>query len=74
MVVVVGTSTEPPVTIPVPTPIVAGGVQLQVPEPGVHVRVTVLPSQRPPAGIPAIAVGTVFTVSIEDVVQPVPKE
>jgi hypothetical protein len=71
-----GTATDPPVTIPVPIPIVAVVVGLlnHVPVPGVLPSVTVAPSQIPPAGIPVIAVGVWFTVSTAVVVQPVPNE
>lgn len=67
-------ATVPAVTLPVPMPIVATvvAVLLQVPLPGLLVSVVVLPLHM--ASVPAIGVGSAFTVSTCVAVQPVPKE
>lgn len=71
-VAVEGTVTVPPVTTPVPRPIVAGPLMLQEPPPVALVSVMVLPLHTL-AG-PPMAAGNAVTVTMAVVVQPVPRE
>jgi len=64
--------TLPPVTTPVPMPIVAGPLMLHVPVPGLLLSVVVLPSQT--VSVPLTGDGKAVTVTTAVVVQPVPSE
>lgn len=62
--------------MPEPIPIVPteSMLLLQVPPPGVLLRVVVLPSHTLSPGAPVIGVGSGFTVNIAVAVHPVPTE
>jgi len=63
-----------PVTVPVPTPMVATATSLltQVPPPGALVSVVLTPAQM--LSVPPMADGTVLTVATAVVIQPEPNE